>query len=491
MSVTPELDPLFNPKSVALVGASKSIGKYGSTTLFSMITGGYKGKIYPVNPKGGKIQGLTVYPELSEISDDIDLVVICIPSEKVLPVIEESVDVGVKTGVIITSGFGEVDERGKEIEREMAKTAREGGMRFIGPNCMGMASAVPSLYVMMNMMIPRHGNVSVVSQSGTLGTLLMMAASGQGVGFNKFVSSGNEADLHMEDIIEYYAQDPETKAIFAFIEGVREGRRFIEVSKETTKRKPFVVLKAGATEAGMKAASSHTGALAGSNVMYDTVFTQSGITRARDSRDSIDLIKAFSLLNIPKGKRVGILTAGGGAGVLAADACGREGLEVPDLPEESIEELNEFLPPFWSHGNPIDITASGANASSGMDLSVMTRPLETLLRCDDIDSVICMTPSLSTMVEWMPKTMRKVLKSMPLANIEEGMTRKFIELKEKYDKPIVIMGFPGQGSSNTPLEDGGIPIYESPEQAAHVLSSLIKYGEYRESFAKFASNGLF
>ena len=294
---------------------------------------------------------------------------------------------------------------------------------------MGICSSPVKLYALMNMMVPRPGDVSFVSQSGTLGTVNMLVASNHGIGFNKFVSSGNEADLKTEDLIEYYTKDEGTKVILSFIEGIRNGRKFFEVSKEATKNKPFIVLKAGITKEGAKAANSHTGSLAGSELMNDVAFRQVGVIRASNGTEMLELVKAFSLLPIPKGNRVGIVTGGGGAGVLAADACGKVGLELPDLPKEIVDELSEFLPPFWSHGNPIDITASGGvGGSDGADFSAITKSLETLLKCDDIDSVICMGVNFSDMMDTVvsnfPEKYQKMLKSV--SKVMEPIETKLI-----------------------------------------------------------------
>jgi acyl-CoA synthetase (NDP forming) len=482
IDIISELDPLFYPEGVAVVGASKSPAKIGTTTLLSIVSGGFEGKIYPINPKGGKILGLKAYSSLNDISDDIDLIIVCVPAVNVPEVIEDSVEIGARVGVIISSGFSEVGENGMKLEKEVVRIARKGGMRIVGPNCMGVCNTTKKLYALINMIRTIPGDVSMVSQSGTFGTIGMKVLSNHSVGVNKFVSSGNEADIHTEDLIEYYSQDADTKVIFAFIEGIRDGRKFIEVSKEATKKKLFVVLKGGTTDAGTKAVSSHTGALAGSDTIYDAVFAQTGIIRAVDCRGVIDLLKAFSMLPLPKGKRVGILTAGGGAGVLTADACEKEGLEVPDLPKEIIEELNRFLPPFWSHGNPIDITASGFQ----LGLSAITVCLEALLQCEKIDSVICRAPIFSYIIDDVftrASLSKSDLKSMPWRTMDRRSIEKFIELKEKYEKTLISMDLLGNRWSEGVklLEENGIPVYETPEQTAYVSSKLLKYREYLDS----------
>ncbi|MDY6966570.1 MAG: CoA-binding protein [Halobacteriota archaeon] len=479
-----ELDFLFHPKSIAVIGASRSFAKTGSMTLFSTIAGGFTGKIFPINPKESKIMGLDAYPNLSSISDDLDLAMICVPSSKVPGVIEECVDCGVKVSVIISSGFGEIGEDGKEKESEIVEIARRGKMRLVGPNCMGVGSADPSLYSSMNFTIPMPGNVSIVSQSGTITTLSALESSDKGVGISKYISSGNEADLHIEDFITYFADDPETKLILAFIEGLRDGRRFFEVAKEVTKKKPLIVLKGGKTKEGAGAASSHTGSLAGSYALFDAMSRQAGISHVSSLKEMTDLSKAFSLLSLPKGRKVAIVSAQGGLGVLMADACVKSGLELPDLSNETIEALNQFLPYFWSHRNPIDLTA-GIN-----DFGALSKTLEVVLKQPDIQSVICLAPSFSPMfsrvLPRMSGGMQKMFKSTGIGmmeRMEKHFVSDFIKLKDKYQKPVIAIGLFSQSESESAkmLEDGGIPIYETPEQIASVISNLSTYREYLEA----------
>jgi acyl-CoA synthetase (NDP forming) len=314
----------------------------------------------------------------------------------------------------------------------------------------------------------------------------MMIASSHGTGFNKFVSSGNEADLRTEDFIEYFANDRDTKFILSFIEGIRDGKKFLKVSKDATRKKPFIVLKAGTTSAGTRAASSHTSALAGSNVINNAAFRQAGIIRARNGTEMQDLVRAFPVLPLPKGRRVGILTAGGGAGVLAADACERVGLEVPKLSDYVIEELNKYLPPFWSHDNPIDITASGGTFG-GAGLAAMTKPLEELLKCDDIDSVIMMSfdfiEMADSLISNLPRKYHGLKGISDLAGSVGGrLMDGFIKIIKNYDKTAVTMGISGSESEiNKTLESNGILTYSEPERAAFVLSKLAEYREYLES----------
>ncbi len=484
--IVTELKPLFYPRAVSIVGASKSLLKIGSMTLMSIVVGQFEGGIYPVNRKGGKILGLKTYTDFKSLPGDTDLLVVCVPASSVAQVMEDGIDAGIGAAVIISSGFSEVGKEGKKLEDEVVRIANNAGVRFVGPNCMGICSSPVKLYPLMNMMMPRPGGTSFVSQSGTLGTVNMLVASNHGIGFNKFVSSGNEADLTAEDLLEYFAKDEDTELVLSFIEGLRDGRRFFEISKEATKRKPFIMLKAGATEEGARAANSHTGSLAGSYLINSIALKQAGVLKASNGTEMLELLKAFSLLPIPKGKRVGIVTPGGGAGVLAADACGKMGLEVPMLSEGLIEEMNKYLPSFWSHGNPVDITASGGiGGSDGADFSALTDSLELLLKSDEIDCAICMGVSFSDMMDSMlsnfPENLKNMLGSFTKAiePIEKKFNDQLIVLKKKYGKPIVLMGIHESiPKSAMELEENGIILYSEPDLAAFALSKMAWYGDY-------------
>jgi acetyltransferase len=493
VSMTSELDKLFNPRSVVVIGASASPLKIGTATLFSLIVGGFKGKVYPVNPKGGRILGLNAYSSVKEIPDSIDLAIICVPAVSVPQVVQECIEAGIKLGVVITSGFAEVSEEGKKLQQEATRIAREGGVRIVGPNCMGVASSSSDFYALMNLAIPKKGSVSMVSQSGTLGTLITMLASAQGVGFSKFVSSGNEADLHLEDLVEYLADDPETKVIALFIEGIRDGGKFFRVAKEATKRKPIIALKGGRSELGAKAASSHTGAIVGSSVVYDAMFKQAGIIQAQDDEDMVDLLKAFSFLSPPEGRKVGFISPAGGYGVLVSDACARERLELPQLSAGTIQKLDRILPLFWSHRNPIDMTASGAGVfAGGVDVGVLAGGIELVLHDENIDAVICMAPAFDLMVDqfiqYFPPESKQnlgaVIKDLGpfIAQQMKKLAEGIIGLKEKYSKPIFTVFAHTDVKSKVVglLIDNGVPIYETPRRAVHALSKLVDYREYVE-----------
>ena len=479
------LDRLFNPKSVAVIGASKSFAKTGTAILFSILAGGYKGEIYPINPKETEILGLRAYSSLNTTPTTPDVAIICVQAELVPQVITECGEAGIGFGIVISSGFGEVGKEGKGQEKEVLKAARIGGMRLIGPNCMGLVSSGASFYALMNMLIPMAGSASVVSQSGTIGSLCSIYGSEQGIGFSKFISSGNEVDLSTEDFIEYLASDPQTNVISAFVEGIKDGKRFIEVAKETAKKKPLIVLKGGVTAAGAQAAVSHTGSIAGSKAVYDAMVKQTGIIHAENEREMVDLVKAFSLLPLPRGRNIGVTGAWGGIAVLVSDACAKTGLVLPELSRKSMEELDKALPPFWSHGNPVDVTGAGL----GGDFDMLTKPIEILLRDRNIDAVIWMVPALGSLFERVAPRMdthiSKYFSKTALGSMapqEMKMAKGIIELKEKYNKPLVAILIGLYGRNGTEhirfLEENGVPVYETTHQAAFVLSKLVEYKEY-------------
>jgi len=481
-NILDELDKLFNPKSIALFGASNKI-KIGTISLLTILAGDYKGEIYPIHPRDDNILGIKAYPKLKDVPKQVDLAIISVPAKNVPSVMEDCIDNGVGSAVIYSSNFSEVGEEGKRLEEEVIRIAKKGGIRFVGPNCMGIVNTSINLCALMNLTIPRKGDVSMVSQSGTLGTISMINASSHGVGFNKFVSSGNEADLKMEDYIEYLVQDEDTHVIVAFVEGTRNGKRFIDVAEKATESKPFIILKGGTTTAGSTAAHSHTGSMAGSDQIYDALFRQKGVIRANDEEDMVNLVKAFSKSILPHGKNVAIYTAGGGFGVLTSDACEKNGLNVAKLSDETINNLNKILPPFWSHGNPIDITASGG---MNLDSRINVESMEILLSAEEVDSVIFMEFNFDGyMKKMLPEIPNEDIKNIIVMAMEGGLldveseTKKIIELKERYKKPMICVNISGTYyGGDKILEDGGIPVYLTTSDAAHVLSKLLYYNEF-------------
>jgi len=476
-----DLNPLFEPEGVAIIGASNNPGKVGGMTILSTLIGGFSSDhLYPVNHSEEEIFGLKSYKNVKDIPFTVDLAIICVPAFSVKNVVEDCIEKKVKFGVIISAGFSEAGEEERKIEREIINIANKGGMRIIGPNCMGISSSKVHLHALMNLLVPKEGNISIVSQSGTLGSLTMATGSIEGLGFSRFVSSGNEADIHTEDIIEYFTEDEDTKVILAFIEGLRDGRKFLKIAKKASKKKPFIAIKGGTTEEGAKAASSHTGSMAGSLSVYNALFRQTGIITAIDGDDLINLAKGFCMLPLPKGRNIGVVSAWGGIGVLVADACAKDGLKIPSLSKRTMDSLNELLPPFWSRQNPVDMTAAGIYGS--WDLFIEVNRL--VLTDDNIDAVICMIPLFTslfrTVLDRTDETKHYAEGLVDfMEDTESEFVKNFVGLKE-YNKPLIVLNISRklESKSVTYLEENGIPFYSSPMDAAHVLSKMVQYKEY-------------
>ena len=351
--ITRELDPLFNPKSVAHIGATNNRNKWGFSTITSLVNT-FKGPIYPVNVHEESIQGLKVYKKVTDIPGPVDLAVFTIPSERVAAAMEECVQKGVRSAVIISAGFAEIGPEGQKLQDEVYAIAKRGNIRFIGPNCMGYWSASSSLAAFMMPLLVRDGPLALVSQGGNVGAAVVVAGYDRGVGFRHYVSCGCAADVQIEDYIEYFGDDPEVKVIMTYIEGLNNGARFTEVVSRVTQKKPVIVLKPGKTEAAAKAIRSHSGAMAGSDEIYDAAFKKMGATRVDGPEEMLDVAIGFLTQPLPKGRNVAIITPGGSYGVLCADACEEDGLKVIKLPDKTVLELDKIFPPRWSRGNPVD-----------------------------------------------------------------------------------------------------------------------------------------
>ncbi len=466
-----DVDVFFNPKSIAIIGASRDPKKPGYQILYNMLSSGYKGKLYPINPRATEILGLKAYPSVKQVPEDIDLAVIVIPAQYVPKVAIECGDKGVKGIIVISGGFKEVGPEGAKLEEELVKIVKEYNMRLMGPNCVGVyvpKTGVNTTFLTRDRMgFPRHGPIAFISQSGAFGVAVLDWAAMRDIGLSKFASIGNKADIDETDLLEYLVEDEDTRVITLYIEGVSNGRKFINSLRKVTPRKPVIALKAGKTEAGARAASSHTGSLAGSDVLYDVAFKQTGTIRALGMEDLFDMAIALAFQPPAKGRKVAILTVGGGSGVMAADACIDQGLEVPRLSERTIEKLRKILLPIASPYNPIDITGSARDEH-------MIESVEVLMRSGEIDVII-----------WIPYFM--------VPGISEGVVDEFIkrvrEVNEELETPIPIVGAATGGTYTWKLaakaERMGIPMYLSVERAAKAAWALCKYGEWLKKLRVF------
>lgn len=384
VSLIDQLDPLFNPRSVAVIGATNVWNKWGFST-FSSILNGFKGKVYPINKNESEVIGHKAYAKVTDIPEDepLDLVVFVIPAPAIPPVMEECVEKGVKAAVVISAGFAETGDEGKKLQDEVLRIARKGSIRFIGPNCMGFWSATSELRAFMFPLPVEPGPIAFVSQGGNVGGTVMQMGYERGLGFRRYVSCGCAADIQIEDYIEHFGADPEVKVILAYVEGLVDGQRFIDKVRPITAKKPVIVMKPGKTEAGSKAISSHSGALAGSSEIYDHAFRKSGVIRVSTASALLDVAIGFLTQPLPQGENMAIITPGGSYGVISADACASLGLNVITLSPETIAEFDKIFPPRWSRGNPVD------PAGDRNFIAYMQAP-DLLLKLPEVHSMIFM-----------------------------------------------------------------------------------------------------
>ncbi len=463
--IAEELKPFFDPKGVAILGATDKKGKVGNVIFenfrMNKERGIFKGNIYPVNPKLNEIEGYKCYHNVKELPDDTDLAVISIPAKFVPATMKDIAEKGIKAVVIITGGFGELGEEGKRMEREIYEIAKANGIRVIGPNCVGVYvpdTGVDTVFLPENKMDrPKSGPIAFVTQSGAFAAAMLDWAAGAGIGIGKMVSYGNKLDVDDADLMDYFIYDNEIRVVTFYIEGVNDGRKFIEAAKRITAVKPVIALKSGRTEYGAKAASSHTGSLAGADIIYDAVFKQTGIIRAEDFEHMFDMAKAFAKCKLPKGDRVGIITDGGGAGVMASDAVAKFGLKMAELSEETIKYLKENFPPHAVAGNPTDVVGD-------TDAQRYKVAIEAFVNDPNVDAIVIIT-----------------LFQVPLLD-EMELIDILANYAGKSDKPIVAVAMGGKKTEYYAkiLEDKGVPVYPTPERGVRAIAGLVQYTRYLE-----------
>jgi len=477
MTLKQQLDKMFNPRSVALIGASNTLGKWGFNILTLLLSNKDR-EIYAVNKNEDEVLGRKAYRSILEVPGPVDLAIITVPFQDVPAAMEDCVRKNIKAAVVISGGLAETGEEGAVVERQVVEVAKRGGMRFIGPNCMGLFEASSNFNTVIFLPPLREGPVAAISQSGNSGQAIVISGLEMGLGFSKYVSSGNEADIHFEDYLEYMARDDETKIILGYIEGLREGRRFFELAKEITKKKPIVIVKGGRTQAGARAARSHTAALAGSDIVGDAAFKQAGVIRVDEISELTDVALLLLGQPLPRGRRVGVLSVGGGAAVMAADSLVREGMELASLSPATIEKLNSVLTRRWSHGNPVDPGGDRFNYSC----------LWPLIEDENVDAVLLIgAPTtfrtffdwFSVHAPWMTNhdQMRKLAEDRELGELE-----RLKEMMSKYGKPVIFcsrgVGVVRQGEVYRWAEQNYLTPYPTPERAAKALSHLVAYSEY-------------
>ncbi|MBO8174312.1 MAG: CoA-binding protein [Thermococcus sp.] len=447
-------DYFFKPKAIAVIGASNDPLKLGYE-VFKNLKKYKDGKVYPVNVKDEVVQGVKAYKNVKDIPDEVDLAVIVVPKKFVKQTVIDCGEKGVKGIVLITAGFGETGEEGKREERELVEIAHKYGMRIIGPNCVGIMNTHNDMNATF-IMDAKKGDIAFVSQSGALGAGIVYKTVKEGIGFSKFISIGNMADVDFSELMEYLADDPESKAIALYIEGIKDGRKFMEAAKKVTKKKPVIVLKAGKSESGARAASSHTGSLAGSYKIYEAAFKQTGILVANTIDEMLSMARAFTQ-PLPKGNKVAIMTNAGGPGVLTADEIDRHGLKLANLKEETMQKLREFLPPMAAVKNPVDMIASARGEE-------YYKTAKLLLEDENVDMLIaiCVVPTFAGMTP---------------TEHAEGVIRAVKEVNN--GKPVLALFMAGYVSEPAKelLEKEGIPVYERPEDvgiAAYALWEIAR-----------------
>ena len=437
------LESVFNARSVAVVGASANPEKTGHIILKNIIEGGFEGKIFPVNPKAGEILGLPCYPSVTAINDSVDVVLIVVPSKFVPDVMEEAGKKGVTGAVVISGGFGEIGNG--ELEKQILDIAKKYGMRIIGPNCQGF-NYTPNRLCASWPLVTKSGPIAVISQSGTVGAAIEMWAQAAEIGISCFVSLGNKVDVNEIDLIDVFKEDPNTKVISLYIEGVQNGARFMKSVRSAREKKPIVVLKPGTTPKGARAVQSHTRSIAGNDEIFDAVCRQVGITRAKSITELFDYSLALGFLGKPKGNRVLIITSSGGSGIIATDVAEQGGIDVVDLPAELLAELKGALPPQCVVANPLDLTGDATAERYRIAAGIAAR-------CDSIDSLL-------------------LIFGDPIPGASEVVG----ELKEKTGKRIIVAYLGGgdiEEEETIKLNRSGTPVFPTPERAVGALKVLL------------------
>ena len=451
------LVPLFRPQSIAVIGASRRRDAIGGAILHNLLDSGFQGPVYPVHPSATHVQSVPAYPTIDAIPGPVDLAVVVIPAKSVLEVVEACGKKKVKALVVISAGFKEVGAEGAKREADLRAAVRRHGMRLVGPNCLGILNTDPgtAMNATFAPLRPPAGRVAFSSQSGALGLAILDYAKQLNLGISQFVSVGNKADVSGNDLIEFWEQDEGTDLILLYLESFGNPGKFTQIARRVARKKPIIAVKSGRTKSGARAASSHTGALAGSDQAVEALFHQSGVIRTDTIDELFDTALLLASQPVPVGDRVAILTNAGGPGIMAADACESAGLSLPSLDPKTVKALQAFLPPEASTKNPVDMIAS-AEAPS------YEKALRLLVADKNIDSVI---------VIFVP----------PLVTGAQDVARAILAASADSKKPILscFMGSHGVPESLQSLQSGHIPSYAFPEAAARTLARVVKYGVWK------------
>lgn len=450
------LDMFFDPQAVAVIGASRTPGKLGHSVLLNVIQHGYRGAVYPINPNAKEILGLDCYPSISVVPGSVDLAIILIPSEHVSKVLVECGEKGVGGAIIMSAGFREMGREGRKRERQLIEIARRYAMRLIGPNCLGIIDTISSLNASFVASMPDKGTIAFISQSGALCTSVLDMALADQVGFSRFVSLGNKADANEVTFINAWKDDPHTRVIMAYLEGIEDGEGFMRIARQVSREKPIIVIKSGTTQAGSRAVSSHTGSLAGSEAVYGAAFRQSGVIRARSVQELFDYSIAFARQPLLSSDRIGIITNAGGPGIMAADACERAGLQLASFQTTTLKALREALPAAASVLNPVDLL--GDAPADHYQLA-----LQRVLNDPNVGGVIVvLTPQVVTQVE---------------------ETARIVGDQSQHSTKPILGCFMGQDAVEPgvrTLNRYRVPNYPVPERAVAAMAAMLRHRRWRQ-----------
>ena len=453
------LEPLLRPKAVAVIGASDNPARIGGRPIYSMLKDGYEGNLFPVNPNRDIVQGLKAYPNISSVPMPVDSAVISVPENIALKVIKECADNGVKSVVVFTSGFAEIGSAGLSAQRQIADISAESGMRILGPNCLGVFNLQAGWFgtfanTLASKKIPT-GPIGIVTQSGAYGGHLFTITQNRGVGTNYWVTTGNEVDIDVAEVIEFYASEPEIKVIISYAEGVKNGERMcraLDAARDA--KKPVIFMKVGSTEAGAKAAASHTASLAGEDAIYDGLFSQYGVYRAETTEEMADIAYACQFGRFPDGPKIGLQTISGGIGVQMADAASKKGFEVAPLPKVTQDKITKLIP-FAGVNNPVDFTGQVLNER---------KLLEDSMRfvIDDAD-YHCQILYLA---------------SLPISEFTKDISLEiFTALRKRYPEELMFLSMIGPQESRKPYEEIGYPCFEDHSLAVRAMAALRYFNE--------------
>ncbi len=444
------LDPLFLPKSVAVVGASERLGSVGRAVLWNLLSSPFGGTVFPVNSKRPNVLGIKAYPSVRDLPDKVDLVVVTTPADTVPGLIAESVELGIPAAIVISAGFREFGEHGKELEQKIAETIR-GKMRLVGPNCLGVMNPVRGLNATFAHSVARAGNVAFISQSGALCTAVLDWSLRENVGFSGFVSVGSMLDVSWGDLVDYFGSDPRTHSIVIYMESIGDARSFLSAAREVSLTKPVIVIKAGRTSAAAKAAASHTGALTGSDEVLDAAFRRCGVLRVNSIADIFFMSDVLAKQPRPRGKRLCILTNAGGPGVLATDALVAGGGDLAELSEETMKALDGILPPQWSHNNPVDILGDA-------EPERYAKSLEIAAKDPNIDGMLV------------------ILTPQDMTNPTQ-IAEKLKPYARGFGKPVLAswMGGAEVAAGEQILNQAGIPTFQFPDSAVRAFNYMWRY----------------